>query len=368
MSTNTYTPETVTHPGAILKEALEERGMSSKEFAVRTEKPANTISKVLNEKSSITAEMAVKFEQVLQIPARFWGEAQRLYDEFQERQKLDEKLAKKEAESIAWARQFPYGEMVKHGWVRDTRKAKERVKELLQFFGILSFETWQDYYFKPKNQVAFRALQLDQDKQAAALTAWLRHGQIQGRKTKMTAPSYSEKGFKSLIKLLRELIVTQPADFFEILQEKCLTAGVILVYTPALPGLSIHGATRWYDASPVIQMTGHYKRNDIFWFTFFHEVAHVLKHGKKYVSLENFDYPGLNEKKEKEADEFAANFLLPKKAVRKLVKETSITKEVIENFAKAYHTHPSIVVGRLQHLKIIPYNTFREYFIPIDLG
>ena len=34
-----YIPQTVTHPGATLKEKLDELGMSQKEFAVRTTMP-----------------------------------------------------------------------------------------------------------------------------------------------------------------------------------------------------------------------------------------------------------------------------------------------------------------------------------------
>lgn len=78
---NTYNPQTVTSPKDFLIEALEERNMGSKEFAIRTGKPEKTISAILNGKSSITPEMAIQFEKVLNMPAYFWLEAQRLYDE-----------------------------------------------------------------------------------------------------------------------------------------------------------------------------------------------------------------------------------------------------------------------------------------------
>ena len=84
---NQYIPQVVFHPGETLAEKLEEMGMGPKEFAVRTGKPEKTISEILNNKSSITPEMAVQFESVTKIPARFWLNRQRSYDEYMARKK-----------------------------------------------------------------------------------------------------------------------------------------------------------------------------------------------------------------------------------------------------------------------------------------
>ncbi len=84
---NQYIPQVVFHPGETLAEKLEEMGMGPKEFAVRTGKPEKTISEILNSKSSITPEMAVQFESVTKIPARFWLNRQRSYDEYMARKK-----------------------------------------------------------------------------------------------------------------------------------------------------------------------------------------------------------------------------------------------------------------------------------------
>lgn len=51
---NKYFPESVTHPGEILKEALEENNIGAKEFSVRTGKPEKTITAVLKGESSLT--------------------------------------------------------------------------------------------------------------------------------------------------------------------------------------------------------------------------------------------------------------------------------------------------------------------------
>jgi len=79
---NQYFPQSIIHPGETLAEKLEEMEMGPKEFALRTGKPEKTITAVLKGESSITADMAVQFENVTQIPASYWMNHQRGYDEY----------------------------------------------------------------------------------------------------------------------------------------------------------------------------------------------------------------------------------------------------------------------------------------------
>lgn len=77
-----FVPPVAFHPGVTLSEKLNEMGMGVKEFAELISKPENTILAVINGKSSVTSDMAVAFESVTKIPARFWLNKQRAYDEF----------------------------------------------------------------------------------------------------------------------------------------------------------------------------------------------------------------------------------------------------------------------------------------------
>lgn len=81
---NEYNLQTVSHPGLGLREKLEELQMSPKEFSMRCNKPVKTISEVLNGNRTITSDMVVQFESVLQIPAKFWLKRQANYEEFLE--------------------------------------------------------------------------------------------------------------------------------------------------------------------------------------------------------------------------------------------------------------------------------------------
>lgn len=119
---NQYFPSVVFHPGETLAEKLEEMEMGPKEFALRTGKPEKTIIAVLNGKSSITPDMAVQFENVTKIPANFWMNHQRSYDEFIAREKRQTVIQ----EAVAWAKQFPLADMIKKGWLPQVATIEEK--------------------------------------------------------------------------------------------------------------------------------------------------------------------------------------------------------------------------------------------------
>jgi len=109
------------------------------------------------------------------------------------------------------------------------------------------------------------------------------------------------------------------------------------------------------------------KADDHLWFTFFHEAAHILKHGKRDVFIEAPE--GANDetvrRKEEEADTFAADFLVPKTAFREFAKEGAFSTARIQAFASDLRIAPGIVVGRLQHEKLISFkqhNALKQRF------
>ncbi|APY10273.1 XRE family transcriptional regulator [Seonamhaeicola sp. S2-3] len=358
-SVNEYYPESVTHPSEFLKEILEEKQMGAKEFAVKTGKPEKTISAVLKGKSAITSEMAILFEQVLKVPAHFWMEAQKNYDEYKARIEFQKNIDS----AKEWAKAFPYAKMANHGWVAATRKIEEKVINLFEYFGIASLKAFEDYYFNQKTQVAFRISLKNQDN-ALAIASWLRHGEIQAQN--MTVAKYSQSALKKSLPKIKELMVNQPDNFFSELRAICANVGVKLVYTPCLPKAPIHGSTRWIGDTPLIQLSGRYKRNDSFWFTFFHEIGHILLHGKKYISIENIEIEGELKEYEKEADDFAAKWLLSKQEEAEILSNDELFVEDIVFYAKKFKTHPACIIGRLQHLKKIDYNVGNEFIKTVE--
>jgi len=300
---NQYFPQSRPHPGETLAEKLEEMEMGPKEFSLRTGKPEKTIIAVLKGDSSITPDMAVQFEYVTQIPAGFWMNHQRAYDEFIAREKH-----KAVVQAAAdWAKRFPMAEMIQKGWLPPAGTRQEKTQELLAFFGFAHPTAWEAYYFKQQLKVAFR-ISLAQTKAPYAISAWLRKGELQA--AQLEAGGYSAKRFRDALPQIKSLMAGHPDGFFHRLHRICLNAGVKVVHTPCLDNTPIHGSTRWIKDTPLIQLTGRYPRHDGFWFTFFHEAGHILLHGKKDVFLEKLDYSDMDKKKEQEADVFAKAWTL----------------------------------------------------------
>ena len=355
---NQYFPQSRPHPGETLAEKLEEMEMGPKEFALRTGKPEKTIIAVLKGESSITPDMAVQFENVTKVPANFWMNHQRSFDEFMAREKRKTAIDN----AVAWAKQFPLADMIKKGWLSQVSTIQEKTMEMLAFFGFSNHTAWEDYYFKQQLKVAFR-ISLAQTNEPYAISAWLRKGELQA--AALQANDYSEKKFKEALPELKYIMATHPDGFFNQLQNICLKAGVKVVHTPCINKAPISGSTRWLNDTPFIQLTGRYNRNDSFWFTFFHEAGHILLHGKKDIFLEKVEYSDKDLIKEKEADEFAIKWTLTEDEEVEILAAAPFNEDNIRAFAKQFNTHPAIIIGRLQHKKLIPYSLFREYIEPV---
>lgn len=357
---NQYVPQSVPHPGETLNEKLQEMDMGPKEFALRAGKPEKTITAILKGESSITSDMAVQFESVTKIPAHFWMNHQQGYDEHIAREK--HKVVIENA--VEWARRFPVAEMIKKGWLPRVETIQEKAEAMLSFFGFANHTGWEDYYFNQQLKVAFR-LSLASTNEPYAISVWLRKGELQA--AELTSKEYIEKNFKEALPELKTVMAKQPDNFFEQLQNICLEAGVKLVHTPCIPKAPISGSTRWLNDTPFIQLSGRYNRNDSFWFTFFHEAGHILLHGKKDIFLEQVEYSEKDIAKEEQADKFAVKWTLTEEEEKEILTATPLREEDIRIFANRFNTHPAIIIGRLQHKKLIPYSLGRHFFEPVEI-
>lgn len=356
---NEFYTDIAFHPGETLAEKLEELKMGPKEFAIRTSKPEKTIIAILKGDSSITPEMAVLFESVLKIPADFWLKKQFRYDEYKAR----EKRALVIEEAKGWAKGFPIAEMVNCGWINAKSKAEEKVAELFHFFGVSSPAAWENYFFNQQLKVTFR-ISLAHTKEPYAISAWIRQGEIQAGH--LHCGAYSEGKFKKALKEIKTIMATQPNDFFEQLQQLCLDCGVKVVYTPCIRKAPLSGATRWIDDNPLIQLTGRYKQNDRFWFTFFHEAGHIVLHGKKDIFLEDIDYSEADLQKEAEANNFAVEWTFSTKEEEEVLDAIPLTIESIQEFAKKFNTHPAMIIGRFHKKELLHYAQFRDFFVKLE--
>ena len=98
-----------------------------------------------------------------------------------------------------------------------------------------------------------------------------------------------------------------------------------------------------------MMMTIRYKWADIFWFTLFHEIGHILNLNRRLVILEgDIDDPEYLQM-EDDANRFAAEVLIPSFEYSKFIEKSRFYKDDIGAFAAHLGVSRGIVVGRLQN-------------------
>lgn len=335
-----YCPDIAIPPGDTLLEVIEAMGMTQVELAERMGRPKKTINEIIKGKCAITPETALQLERVLNVPAKFWNNLEMNYRADLARISAAEELA----EGKEWIKRFPLAKMKEYGWVKNVQDVAAKVNELLCFFGVASVGAWE----KRWGNLSVEAMAFRKSKayniNPASLAVWLRMGEIDAEKA--AVKPFNPSGFLEGVNRIRSM-TDLPQGFADEMVRICAENGVILVFTKELPGVPVHGITRWLSSDrAIIQMSLRYRTDDQFWFSFFHEAGHVLLHGKR-----DFAYEHGGESWELEADQFALNRLIPEAAYRYFIQlhGTYYTETVVKEFAKSQNIAPGIVVGRLQH-------------------
>jgi len=334
---NEFVPGYAVPPGETLLDTLEAIGMSQAELAERTGRPKKTINEIIKGKSAIKPETALQFERVLGIPAGFWNNLERNYQETLARINEQKRLQGQ----IDWLKKIPLNALIKLGRVKKHSDKIQQLQEVLNFFGVVSPEQWETRWMGA--QVSYRTSNIFSDN-PYAIAAWLRIGELTARN--ISCKPFDASKFKSGLISIRQLTVKPPEPFQGEVIRLCADTGVAVAFVPEIPGIRASGATWWVNPhKAVIQLSLRYKSDAQLWFSFFHEAGHILLHGKKEVFIEG---DGKNSK-EDEADSFASDFLIPPKQYRQFIQSGGYSKTAIQQFAAELGIAPSIVVGRLQH-------------------
>jgi HTH-type transcriptional regulator / antitoxin HigA len=357
-----FEPDWVSPPGDTIADILEERDWTQQDFANRMGYSTKHISLLINGKVPITQDTAMRLERVLGSSAGFWLTREAQYRETEARFKEIKRL-----ESwVPWALSMPVRELMNTGVITKRRVSESNnldiVNDLLGFFGVASPDDWKKQY--GAKAASFRRTKIEQS-DTGAISSWLRLGEIVAEKT--AGPKYNRVKFEASLAKIRAFTTLSPAEFDPMLRDLCRISGVILVYIPSIPGAHVSGASRWLNLhKPIIQLSLYGKMNDRFWFTFFHEAAHILKHGKDAVFLDELEGPRLDSDEEREADQWASHILIPAESQDELRRLNS--KKSVQEFAQKIGIHPGIVVGRMQHEHIIPYNQMNSLKVHFEFS
>jgi plasmid maintenance system antidote protein VapI/Zn-dependent peptidase ImmA (M78 family) len=342
-SNSAFRPIWTSAPGDTITDILGERKLSISEFAQRIGHTTEQARDLLQGRATITIGIARRLEQVLGASVEFW-----MSRDFQYRQDS----ARLHVAEGKWLAELPLGDMIKYGWIKPVPHPSEEVAACLRFFDVPSVRAWHQTYEKLRRLVAFRTSS-SLDSRPAAVAAWLRRGTIECEEIRCDPwnPQRFEETLLGIRSLTRE---KSPHRFIPELRERCAACGVAVAFVRSPNGCRASGATRFISKSKVsLLLSFRHLSDDQFWFTFFHESGHALLHGEKGFFLEGVDTP--NSKEEQEANEFAANTLVPTRFQSAMLDLPLDGRKVIR-FARRLGVAPGVVVGQLQHFGRIKHN------------
>ncbi len=330
-------------PGYTIREQLDNREMSQKEFAIRMGMSEKHISRLINGKVELTPDVALKLESVLGIPANFWMNLESLYRE--DCARVEQELSIEKDEQMA--ANFPYSKLVNLSWVAKTSNFNEKVKNLRAFFevselGLLEKLRVPGISYKVNSE----SLEIDY-----SLVAWAQKAKMDARYVDHEVINLRK--LKKLLPDIRDLIRLSPNEFCSGLQSILLSCGVVIVFLPHIDGSFLHGATFYDGDHIVLGLTGRGKDSDKFWFSLFHELHHIIENHISNDCLRS-------EAEELNADEFAKNFLINDIDYSRFIENGKYNKVDIVEFASEIGITPGIVLGRLQKDKLVPYDRFRD--------
>ena len=307
-----------TPPGATIKEQLIDRGMSQKEFASRMDMSEKHISKLINGEVGLTPDVAMRLEMVLGVPARFWNNLESIYRE---------KLQAVQAENAM--------------------DEDEKVINLRKYFEVVRLSM---LHVPLIPGIACRR-QAVSEKADFALLAWAQKAKLEARDIK-TKP-IDLQGLTANIPTIRKMTLMPPEEFCPLLCRMLTDCGIALVFLPHIGGSFLHGATFYDKDKVVIGLTVRGRDADKFWFSLFHEIAHVL--------LGHINNPdGTTDIEEAAADSFARSTLIPDEEFKNFAASNRIDASSMKDFAASVEIDVGIVVGRLQKEGYLNYNRFNS--------
>lgn len=329
-------------PGATIREQLENRGMTQKEFALRMGLSEKHISHLINGQVELTQDVALRLESVLGVPASFWNNLESIYREKLTRVVMEQELAK----DVELAAAFPYPKMAALGWVAAARKPEEKALHLRHFFEVAKLDLLDGLRIPG---IAYRRTGTNEISDYS-LAAWAQKARIEARQYK-TAPINISK-LEQEIPRIREMTIKNPAVFCNELTTLFAGCGIALVFLPHIGGSFLHGAS-FYDGNRIVMgLTVRGRDADKFWFSLFHEMCHIIR---GHISASQ-----TTNEQEDEADAFARDVLISPEQYQVFIGANCFSKDCIIAFAHKIGIAPGIVLGRLQKENFVPYNRFNE--------
>lgn len=349
-------------PGQLISALLEENGWNGRVLSGILQLDESGVNRLLQDKKSINAELALILEDIFKVPAEDFLLLQAQYDLAKARIKAIPD-PKRESRAQLFG-SLPIAEMINRGWLNvESKKDFPKIeKELLKFFEIASLDQI-DTIFLPHS-----AKKTDSDQSPSQIQlAWV--NQVKRIAKEMIIAPYTPVSGNVAINRLKTLLWS--AEEIRKVPRILAEQGIRFVIVESLKGSKMDGVCLWLDEhTPVIGMSLRFDRIDNFWFVLRHELEHVIQGHGKGDRIPKIDYD-LKLGNEIDDDEIVANnaakiYAIPESKWTSFVarKAPFFADIDIIGFANTLKIHPGIVSGHLHH-HTKKYNLFRKHLIPI---
>lgn len=336
-------------PGETITRLMARREIDASELADAMGMSSNDFEALIKGHRRLTEEDASFLAANLGSTPRFWLSRDAAYVLDMARTEV----GGSESSETSWLASMPTSSMRKFGWVTRENRAKDRLREeILAFFDCTTIREWGERYSSGVGAVAFRtSVSLESD--GMATLVWLRAGELATADRKL--PKFDAAAFKKMLPGLKKLSsFKRPSALLSRLIERCGDVGVAVATVRSPVGCRASGAS-WFNATgnPIILLSFRHMAEDHFWFTFFHEAAHVVLHGLNHIDGDGGTTMGNDtEKQEREANEFAEEVLFPSELRAELDKRGYGAK-AIRDIARAADVTPGIIVGQLEKAGLV---------------
>ena len=346
-------------PGEILQEELNARSWTQVDLAEILDRPVQAINEIIAGKKAITPDTAMALSLALGTSSEYWLNLESAY-------RLDLLYARRSngSDIARRARLYtltPVKELLKRRWIHvpDPRDLDRLEREVCRFLAIPSLES--------KPRIAFAARKTyREDPHTPSQIAWV--SRVKHLAARLSVARFSKRRFEPGIRELPRLSIREKDT--SRLPGVLADLGVRFVIVEHLPGTRIDGAALWLDdGSPVVAVSLRYDRVDGFWFTLMHELAHIVEGGGKRSARLDDGLVGRDAEPtegksghETRADRVASEWLIPEQALEAFILRTrpDFSRSAILSIADEVGVHPAIVVGRLQHMAVIPWTHHRN--------
>jgi len=324
-------------PGYYLREVLVAQNVSQSQLASRTGLSTKHVNQVAQGLAPLSPETALLLERALGVPSHVWNALEAAHQEVQAREVSKQHLGTHQE----WLKRFPLKELHSKRIVTPSADTATQVGQLLAFFQVADPDAYDRVWSGPV-AAGFRRTK-GQSVDPYATATWLRLAELQANDIDLA--DYNRDTFAELLPTLRSItLVEDDAAALRLLRDRCAAAGVAVVYVRDVKGSRASGAARWPRPShPMIVLSGRMGYSDSFWFSFFHEAAHVVLHPKRetYIDIDGDDDDGL----ETEADRAATRYLIGNHLARQL--RHGMRHDDVRRLAAPLGVHPGIVAGQL---------------------